>query len=326
MIAEFTQHRDAISSLKFQKSTNQLYSASFDRTIKVWNIDTLSYIETLFGHQDLVTCLDTLNKERCLTVGSRDRTARVWKIVEESQLVFRYTAQQKHEDLVVSDEILQGKKDNRKDDDGINTGGNMDICVMVDEDLFLTGTDAGAISLWSNQRKKPLFTRLNAHGPNSRVRINEIESLVTTDPSDPINTKCDDNTMCKWITSLATVPYTDLFASGSGDGFVKLWRISESKKSFVILNCIAISGIINSLKFIESPVTKRTTENEVKNTQIVGVKERILHREIRERYQAKVAHSQHLLVAVGREHRLGRWWCVKNCEPAVVLVTLPSFQ
>ncbi|CAB4432752.1 unnamed protein product [Rhizophagus irregularis] len=45
---------DSISSLAFRKGSNQLYSASFDRTIKIWNIDELCYVDTLYGHQDQI--------------------------------------------------------------------------------------------------------------------------------------------------------------------------------------------------------------------------------------------------------------------------------
>lgn len=41
-----------------------------------------------FGHQDAITALDSLSRERCVTAGGRDRSVRVWKIAEEYQLVF----------------------------------------------------------------------------------------------------------------------------------------------------------------------------------------------------------------------------------------------
>ena len=41
-----------------------------------------------FGHQDCITSIDCLSRERPVTAGANDRTVRVWKIVEESQLVF----------------------------------------------------------------------------------------------------------------------------------------------------------------------------------------------------------------------------------------------
>lgn len=40
------------------------------------------------GHHDSITSIDALNRERAITSGGRDNSIRVWKIVEESQLVF----------------------------------------------------------------------------------------------------------------------------------------------------------------------------------------------------------------------------------------------
>ncbi len=48
----------------------------------------MAYVETLLGHQDRVTGIDAGLRERAVTCGGRDGTVRVWKIVEESQLVF----------------------------------------------------------------------------------------------------------------------------------------------------------------------------------------------------------------------------------------------
>jgi ribosomal RNA-processing protein 9 len=41
-----------------------------------------------FGHQDSITGIDSLVRERAITAGGNDRTVRVWKVIEESQLVF----------------------------------------------------------------------------------------------------------------------------------------------------------------------------------------------------------------------------------------------
>ncbi|CAG8737554.1 2587_t:CDS:2, partial [Funneliformis caledonium] len=76
----FTQHKDSISGLAFRKGTNQLYSASFDRSIKLWDIDELCYIDTLYGHQDQIMAIDTLSRERCVSVGARDKTCRMFKV------------------------------------------------------------------------------------------------------------------------------------------------------------------------------------------------------------------------------------------------------
>jgi ribosomal RNA-processing protein 9 len=54
----------------------------------MWSLDDRAYMDTLFGHQAEVLSLDVLRSERALTGGS-DRSLRVWKVPEESQLVFR---------------------------------------------------------------------------------------------------------------------------------------------------------------------------------------------------------------------------------------------
>lgn len=41
-----------------------------------------------FGHQEPIQAIDALMKERCVTAGGRDGSLRLWKIVEESHLVF----------------------------------------------------------------------------------------------------------------------------------------------------------------------------------------------------------------------------------------------
>lgn len=42
----FSHHRDAVTGLAFRRGTNQMYSSSKDRTIKIWSLDELAYVET----------------------------------------------------------------------------------------------------------------------------------------------------------------------------------------------------------------------------------------------------------------------------------------
>ncbi|KAJ3331683.1 pre-rRNA processing protein [Blyttiomyces sp. JEL0837] len=315
----FTQHRDTVSGLAFRVGrSNQLYSCSHDRTIKLWNVDELTYIETLFGHQDQIQHIDTLSLERCLSAGARDRTVRLWKIVDESQLVFRGGGGTEVSDIVsgtlLPSELEENKKESKKSG-GIAFGGSIDVVALVDEEHFVSGTDNGAISLWNLGRKKPIYTRLRAHGPENIEGGNEFML--------PSN-------VCRWIVSLATLRYSDIFASGSCDGFVRLWKLSGDKKSFTPLNKIPMVGFINSLQFFEAPPLPENLD------EILGQKEGTESEEtfalntaagrraaaFKAMATPKQAKALYLAIATGQEHRLGRWWKVNEAKNEVKVVTL----
>ncbi|KAI0167064.1 WD40 repeat-like protein [Hypoxylon sp. FL1284] len=213
----FAHHRDAVTGLAFRRGTNQLYSASRDRTVKVWSLDELAYVETLFGHQDEVVDIDALAQERCVSVGARDRTARLWKVVEETQLVFRGGA------------VAAADKKQRPgaavDPRSLAHEGSMDRVAMLDDELFVTGSDNGALALWSLQKKKPLFVLPHAHGLETPLPPDEASAERVPDPAAVVPPP-----QPRWITALRTLPYSDLVLSGSWDGYVRAWRLSDDKK------------------------------------------------------------------------------------------------
>ena len=47
LLRTFRGHRDAISGLAFRKKSHTLFSCSLDRAIKIWNLDEMTYVETL---------------------------------------------------------------------------------------------------------------------------------------------------------------------------------------------------------------------------------------------------------------------------------------
>ena len=138
----------------------------------------MCYVQTLFGHQEIITSIDMLIKEKAITSGGFDSSLRLWKIAEETQLVF------------------QGK------------GESIECVKYLDEQHFVSGTMNGTISLWSAQKKRPLFIQEKAHGSDK----------FTNTPN--------------WICSLAAHPFSDLFASGSCDGFIRLWKFTKGNSIF----------------------------------------------------------------------------------------------
>lgn len=82
-------HKKAsINAMAFRKDSNDLYVASDDLKIRIFNVNQFSLIDTLFGHQDSIVGISALHQERCVTVGARDRSAMYWKVAEQTRLTF----------------------------------------------------------------------------------------------------------------------------------------------------------------------------------------------------------------------------------------------
>lgn len=227
-VHRFQGHRDIVTGLAFRMNSHQLFSSSYDKCVKVWDLNSMGYVETLYGHQDQVQACDSLTRERCATAGGRDGTVRIWKIVEESQLVFN------------------------------GHHGSIDCIKLINEEYFVSGSDDGSVCIWSVMKKKPIATVKNAHpGVNS------------TNP---------------WITSVTALVNSDLIATGSSNGVVKVWKCGAKFLSVECLFEIPVVGFVNSLQF--SPAGDR------------------------------------LFIGVGQEHRLGRWWRIKDGRNSVVIAKL----
>lgn len=227
VLESFSGHRDSVSALSFCARSSSLFSGSYDRTIKHWNLTEMGYVETLFGHQAQVNSLDSTHKERVVSCG-RDRSVRLWKIPEESQL------------------ILYGNS------------GSLDCIKMITNEYYVTGGDDGSLTLWSNGRKKPVFVHPNAHGAG------------------------------KWICSVAVMSRSDLIASGSSDGCIRLWKADLQARTLACVNTIPLCGFINGLCFDSG--------------------------------------GRFLVAGVGQEHRFGRWECIKNVKNGIAMIALPQID
>ncbi|KAL9944197.1 pre-rRNA processing protein [Verticillium nonalfalfae] len=290
-IRVFTHHRDAVTGLAFRRGTNQLYSCSRDRTVKVWSLDELAYVETLFGHQDQVVDIDALAQERCVSVGARDRTARLWKVAEESQLVFRGGGSG------------VDKKRPLKDVDprSIAHEGSMERVAMIDDELFVTGSDSGALSLWSVTKKKPMHMIPMAHGLEKRLLPTEASAEKA--PGDDIVPPPQP----RWITALRTIPYTDIVLSGSWDGYVRVWKLSDDKRK------LEPCGVLSGGKGLPVSAADSDVDMDTEPAQQDGFLIRGIINDIAifERGE-KAKDGLCVVVAAGKEHRLGRWQMTKG--------------
>lgn len=180
-----------------------------------------------FGHQNQITSIDALYKERALTSGGVDGTLRIWKIVEESQLVYN------------------------------GHSGSIDCVRFINEEIFVSCGDDGSLCVWNISKKKPIAERKLAHGKSSTGIAN-------------------------WISSITTLVNTDLIASGSCDGFIRVWKLEKNFREIKLKFEIPVSGFVNALTFTND--------------------------------------SNSLIAGIGQEHRLGRWLRLKEAKNIILVI------
>jgi ribosomal RNA-processing protein 9 len=140
-VATFEGHKKAVTALAYRPRTLDLYSGSDDRCVRRYDLNSMTYVETLYGHQSPISDVSIPNKNRPVTVSRGDRTARVWKVEEDSHLVYR---------------------------PGGDVGG-AECVTAIRDGWFVTGHDDGRLALWKEEKKRPVATIAEAHGRGGGV-------------------------------------------------------------------------------------------------------------------------------------------------------------
>ncbi|VEU23158.1 DEKNAAC104007 [Brettanomyces naardenensis] len=232
-----------VYGMAFRRKTDQLYVGCGDLKIRTYSVDQQAELETLYGHQDSVVDVSALGLERCVSVGSRDRSVMLWKIGEESRLTFRGgDSIEKYQQLVArgaraeADESVK-KEEGKEDSANAATSpspalfiveGSIDCVSMIDDSHFVTGSDNGNIALWSISKKKPIFTVRQAHG--FQPKLLPSQSSVEKDVQRASAQVPEQQPY--WITSIHAIPYSDTFITGSWNGTLKVWKLREDLRSF----------------------------------------------------------------------------------------------
>ncbi|EME28905.1 U3 small nucleolar RNA-interacting protein 2 [Galdieria sulphuraria] len=139
LVTSMKGHRNAVTGVVYAPNSSDLYSCSADRSVKVWSLSNFLYVDTLFGHEASVAGISSVASGLALTGGS-DRTLRLWKVNEDSQLIFR----------------------------GHNA--SIDCVTFVTSSHFISGSEDGSLALWSRLKRKPVLYIHDAHDENRRKR------------------------------------------------------------------------------------------------------------------------------------------------------------
>lgn len=132
LITKFKGHTDTITSVRFDNENDNLYSVSADMTLKIWKMREMVYIDTHNGHLGSVFDVQSYSRDRVITCGD-DRQVIFWKVVEDTQLLYK------------------------------NTKNETNCLTILNDEYFCTGSFQSTIDLWSFKKKKPLFKLPECH-------------------------------------------------------------------------------------------------------------------------------------------------------------------
>jgi len=153
-------------------------------------------VDTLFGHQAEIYSVDALRQERVVTCG-HDHTCRVWKVQEESHLVFRT-----HNPAI-------------------------ECCRYITGTEWLSGTNDGSLQVWTQMKKRPASIYREAHSCKPAAAAAAGNGVAALPASSSWATANSDS--LGWVQSVAVARGSDLAASGAGNGVIRLWAIEQSK-------------------------------------------------------------------------------------------------
>jgi len=109
---------------------------------------------------------------------------------------------------------------------------SVDSVKFLNEELIISGSQDGALGIWSLTKKNPLCMLQAAHGRRREEGI--------------VNGEEKEREHC-WISSVSAVLNSDLVCSGSYDGFLRFWKFKRTPASLSPVAAFPVPGVINQI-------------------------------------------------------------------------------
>jgi WD40 repeat protein len=103
---EIEAHQNLITGLAYNSEKRVLISTSYDKTLKIWDINDSSVKISLEGHRSDVSCLCVSKCDKYIVAGSWDNSVTVWKL-KEKKLIHRLLG---HEHYVTCVTVTRDRK------------------------------------------------------------------------------------------------------------------------------------------------------------------------------------------------------------------------
>ncbi|WP_228036643.1 WD40 domain-containing protein [Dolichospermum flos-aquae] len=207
LLQTLTGHSSLVYSVAYSPDGQTLASASWDKTIKLWNVNTGKLLQTLTGHSSLVNSVAYSPDGQTLASGSGDKTIKLWNVKTGNLL-----------------QTLKG-----------HSNWVYSVAYSPDGQTLASGSDDKTIKLW-NVNTGNLLQTLKGH---SRL----VYSVAYSPDGQTLASGSSDSTIklwnvktgnllqtfeghSHWVNSVAYSPDGQTVASGSSDKTIKLWNVN----------------------------------------------------------------------------------------------------
>ncbi|KAE9596650.1 putative [Myosin heavy-chain] kinase transcription factor WD40-like family [Lupinus albus] len=219
------KHYDAISCLSLTEDHSLIYSASWDKTFKVWRTSNFKCLESMTAHDDAVNAI-VVGFDGLVFTGSADGTIKIWRREVQGKGTKHFFSQTLlKQECAVTALVINGEgtflycgssdglvnfwvRDTNLEHGGVLRGHKLAVlCLATAGNLVFSGSADMGICVWKRSTLNNEHTCINVlSGHTGPVKCLAVEK----DPDAMCNER-------RWI-----------LYSGSLDKSVKVWKVSEN--------------------------------------------------------------------------------------------------
>ncbi|ABA23472.1 serine/threonine protein kinase with WD40 repeats [Trichormus variabilis ATCC 29413] len=215
LVASFSGHSQAVTSVTFSPQGEILATASDDKTVKLWHLPTSREVFTLNGHTKPVKSVSFSPNGQILASGSWDKQVKLWDVTTGKEI----SALKAHQ-LQVSA-----------------------VAFSPQEEILASASFDRTIRLWQITQNHPRYTLLKTLSGHTRAVL----AIAFSPDGKILATGSDDNTIKLWDIntgqlidtllvhswSVVAVTFTadnKTLISASWDKTIKLWKVSTTEE------------------------------------------------------------------------------------------------